>query len=156
MRTIVYRTSSVKATKELAAALAAEIFRTKPGKAAVVVALKGELGSGKTSFVQGFIAAAGIRRRVVSPTFILIRRFKVKDLRFKHIYHIDAYRLKKPQELLALGFRKIIADPRNIVLIEWADRIGRILPRSAIWISFRHGKKENERKFKLINWKIKK
>ncbi|MBI4119571.1 MAG: tRNA (adenosine(37)-N6)-threonylcarbamoyltransferase complex ATPase subunit type 1 TsaE, partial [Parcubacteria group bacterium] len=72
-----------------------------------------------------------------------------KDLRFKNIYHIDAYRLKSASELGTLHFSEIIGDPRNVVLVEWADKVRKILPKTAIWIKFRHGRKENERYISL-------
>jgi len=140
-----FNSFSAQTTKLLAVALAKEALKTKSGKYALVLALKGELGAGKTTFIQGFIKALGIRNRVTSPTFVIVKSFKFKASSFKRIYHIDAYRLKKPKELLALGFREIIADPQNIVLIEWADKIRKILPKNVIWITFRHGKKSNER-----------
>lgn len=114
-------------------------------KSALVIALEGELGSGKTTFIQGFLHGLGVKKRSPSPTFIIFRRFKINDLRFKNLYHVDAYRIKDYHELVTLGFRGNISDPHNIVLIEWADKIRKILPRSVLWIKFRHGKKENER-----------
>ena len=53
-----------------------------------------------------------------------------------NFYHIDCYRLRQPQELLSLGFKKIITDPENIVAIEWADMVKKIMPRHAVWIDF--------------------
>lgn len=108
------------------------------GRGASVFALSGELGGGKTTFVQGFLRGLGIKRRAASPTFILMRRFG-------NLHHLDAYRLKKPSELARLGFPEILRNPRNIVLVEWADRVRKLIPRNAIWIKFKHGKKENER-----------
>ena len=60
-------------------------------------------------------------------------------------YHIDAYRLKKPEHLAALGFDAILNEPRNVVLIEWPEQAKNILPKNAMWIRFKYGKKENER-----------
>jgi tRNA threonylcarbamoyladenosine biosynthesis protein TsaE len=142
---MIYKTFSTKDTRKLAAIFAEEVLKTKTDKNAIVIALKGELGAGKTSFIQGFVAAAGVKRRVLSPTFIIVKRFCFKNPRFKNIYHIDAYRLKKTQELTVLGFKDIISDPQNIVLIEWADKVRRVIPRGAFWFLFRHGKRVNER-----------
>lgn len=118
--------------------------------AALVIALQGDLGAGKTTFTQGFARGLGIRRRATSPTFVIMRRFalpvsaKHKE-HFKTLYHIDAYRLKKPDALKHLDFKEILADPTAIVLIEWPERVKGSLPRKAIWLKFQHGKKENER-----------
>lgn len=78
-----------------------------------------------------------------------MRRTALKSRKFKNVFHVDAYRIKKPKELSALGFRDILENPQNIVLIEWAEKIKNILPKRAFWLRFRHGKKENERKISL-------
>lgn len=65
---------------------------------------------------------------------------------FRNIFHVDAYRLKRDTDFDALGFADIFADPRNIILIEWAERARRLLPQNAVWLTFHHGKRENERR----------
>ncbi len=139
-----YRSFSSEETKRLAGRLAR---KTKTKSRYRVFALTGELGAGKTTFVQGFLSSLGIRRRAASPTFILMRRFG-------NVYHVDAYRLKKPQELEELGFKEIVADPRNIVLVEWAEKVGRLIPKNAVWVKLKHGRKENERVIEIKNLKI--
>lgn len=111
----------------------------------MVFALKGDLGSGKTTFVQGFLRGLGIKSKITSPTFLIFKRFKVNNLRFKNAYHIDCYRIKKSKELLDLGLKEILNLSQNIVLIEWSEKIRRALPSNAIWIKFEHGKKEDQR-----------
>lgn len=108
-------------------------------------ALEGDLGAGKTTFVQGFFSGLGTRKRPASPTFIIMRRQGLKKGKFKNVFHIDAYRLKKPAHLEALGFREATASPENIILIEWADRVRSLLPKTTHWIHFKHGAKENKR-----------
>lgn len=126
----------------------------KTAKGATVLALQGQLGAGKTMFVQGFFRGLGLRKRAQSPTFIIMRRHSLRAGRsgtgasggfFKNVFHLDAYRLKDPEQLAALEFEKILSDPHNIVLIEWAERAKKILPNDTIWLTFRHGKKEEER-----------
>jgi tRNA threonylcarbamoyladenosine biosynthesis protein TsaE len=114
-------------------------------KSAAIFALKGELGAGKTTFVQGFFKGLGIGKRTLSPTFIIMRRHALGKKR--NVFHIDAYRLKKAEDLRALDFGNIAADPRNIVLVEWADRIKKILPKGVVWLEFKYGKatREHER-----------
>lgn len=144
----VYRSYSSEETKKFASNLSRKVvreLRTVNRKTALVFALEGELGSGKTTFVQGFLRGLGIKKRSPSPTFILFRRFAIRHPLFANLYHVDAYRIKTPHELLALGIKEIFSDPKNIVLVEWADRIKRILPQRAIKIRFSHSKKENER-----------
>ena len=116
-------------------------------------ALQGELGAGKTTFVQGFLKGLGSKKRATSPTFVLMRRHELSGARgaigahkkFKNIFHIDAYRLKKPEHLAASELDTILNDPENIVLIEWPEQAKKILPRTTIRVKFTHGKKENER-----------
>lgn len=143
-------TRSPNQTKKIAAALAGEIIKRPPKiSGALVLSLSGFLGSGKTTFVQAFIKAAGVKQRITSPTFLMIRRYGIKDLRFRNIYHMDAYRIKRADELLKLGLKEILGDPRNIVLIEWPEKIKKYLSKRAVMIKFKHGKKESERMINL-------
>ncbi len=139
-----YLSSSSAATKRFGFDFARRILKSKQRKKAVVVALVGELGCGKTTFAQGFAAGLGVRERVSSPTFILMRISTLKRKRFLNFIHVDAYRAEA-KDFLKLGFKKLAADPKNIILIEWADRLKRILPKSVLWVRFRHGGKRNER-----------
>ena len=104
---------------------------------AQVVALKGELGAGKTTFVQGVAKGLGIKEKILSPTFVIIKFYKLKTINYKLLYHIDCYRIKDEQDLLALGWDKIVSDPQNLVLIEWPERVRKILPKDTISISFK-------------------
>ena len=123
----------------------------KNGKGACIFALQGDLGAGKTTFTQGFARGLGIKRQTASPTFIIMRRFAIprgvarRVGKAKNFYHIDAYRLKKLDSLEPLGLKEIFADPANIILIEWPEKIKKTLPRGTTWIKFKYGKKENER-----------
>ncbi len=117
---------------------------SKTGRA-FVIALSGDLGAGKTTFIQGFVGALGIKKRVTSPTFILFRRFAIRHSPFTSLYHVDAYRIKSPKEIAALEFKEILSNPANIVLIEWPENIKKILPKNILRIQFAHGQKENER-----------
>ncbi|MBU6500438.1 MAG: tRNA (adenosine(37)-N6)-threonylcarbamoyltransferase complex ATPase subunit type 1 TsaE [Patescibacteria group bacterium] len=144
-----HKTFSSAETKVFGEKLAKKFTTPYSSRGALILALSGELGSGKTTFTQGFLRGLGIRKKTTSPTFIIFRRFAVKSTWFKNLYHVDAYRLKKPRELAALGFKEILRDPKNIVLIEWAENIKSILPKNALWLRFHHGKKENEREIKF-------
>jgi len=131
-----YLSTSPAQTKRLGEKLAKEILKKKLKETAFVIGLEGELGGGKTTFLQGFAKGLGIKERILSPTFVILKRFKIKDLRFKNLYHIDCYRIEKPKELLNLGFKKIISNPENIVVVEWANRIKKIMPEDSAWIKF--------------------
>ena len=149
---------SQKETKDFAKSFARKFSISRKQRGALVLALVGNLGAGKTTFVQGFLRELGVRSKITSPTFVLIKRYRLKcsllhDLCFMNAYHIDAYRIKKPKELLDLGIKEILKNPENIVLIEWADRIKKILPGNPVWIKFEHGDKENERLIEVTNFK---
>ncbi len=150
---IIYRSYSSEETKLFSERFAKKItnqgLKSTRRKYALVFALSGNLGSGKTTFIQGFLRGLGARRKTASPTFILFRRFMLRTPRFRNLYHVDAYRLKKPREFLKLGLGEIFQNPRNIVLIEWAEKLKNFLPGDSVKISFFHGRKENERKIKI-------
>ena len=90
-----------------------------------VVSLTGDLGAGKTTFVQGAAAALDVREPVLSPTFTLIREYQGQEA--LRIYHLDVYRLDRLQDVLDLGFDEIL-DQGGVVFIEWGDVIDALLP----------------------------
>jgi len=130
-------TKNEQETKKAAGLLAQEIIK-KPlkTKGAIIIGLEGELGSGKTRFVQGFARGLGIRQRLTSPTFVILRRHAISDKQYANLYHIDCYRLGKSKELLDLDFKEITNNPQNIIIIEWAERVRKILSKGTIWIRF--------------------
>lgn len=151
-------TKSKTQTQKFASKLANQILKKGPGKQAQILALSGDLGAGKTTFTQGFMKALGVKHHVTSPTFMIVRRYplesqrsKVKGQRFSNAYHFDLYRIHQSKEILTLDFRKIIKNPENIVLIEWPERLGKLLPKSAGKITFNHGKNQKERIIKNLS-----
>lgn len=129
--------------------LAKNIASMGKNEQTTVLGLIGDLGSGKTTFTQGFIRGLGIKKRILSPTFVILKRFcPSKSSGFQNIYHIDAYRINK-KGLLNLGLGEVL-NGHNAVIVEWADRVRSVLPRNTIWINFKHGRAENERKI-IIN-----
>ncbi|MBI4224849.1 MAG: tRNA (adenosine(37)-N6)-threonylcarbamoyltransferase complex ATPase subunit type 1 TsaE [Candidatus Sungbacteria bacterium] len=141
-----------KETQKVAALLASEV-RGVETTHALVIALNGELGAGKTTFTQGFCRAFGVRENVTSPTFVLMKTYQLRPVQnnrhFRHLVHIDCYRIEDAVELLHLGLDDILADPDAIVLIEWANRIKNILPDDAIVLELGHGEKPNERTIEI-------
>jgi len=105
------------ATAALGARLAAA---AQPGD---VIALSGELGSGKTTLARGFLQAAGLTEEVPSPTFTLVQVYELT--RFA-VWHFDLYRLKRPEEAWELGLEDALAN--GVSLIEWPERLGALLP----------------------------
>jgi len=145
---MVFKTKSAEETKKVAADLARKIIKTKPQRQACIIALEGELGAGKTTFIQGFAKALKIRQKITSPTFVLIKSYKLSATTYKLLYHIDAFRLKDWHDLVSLGIKEIFANPQNIILIEWAERVKSILPKKRINIHIDHISK-NERKISI-------
>jgi len=143
-------TNSPNQTKKVGEILAKEILKTPLRKQAFLLGLKGDLGGGKTTFLKGFAKGLKIREKILSPSFIILRRLKIgKNLgKFTTFYHIDCYRIKKSREILNLGFKEIISNPKNIVAIEWIDHIQRIISRDTLILRFEFANK-NKRKIVL-------
>ncbi len=93
-----------------------------------VIALYGDLGNGKTTFVQGLAKGLGIKKRIISPTFIIARSYKIKNQKLKFLYHIDLYRIKDVNDIEGLGLDEIIRNKHNIIVIEWAEKMKELLP----------------------------
>ena len=99
-----------------------------------VIALKGELGTGKTSFARAFIRArAGRDEEVPSPTFTLVQPYELPDL---PIWHFDGYRLRHPDEAWDLGIEDAFRD--GVSLIEWPERFGSLIPSRRLEITLEH------------------
>lgn len=126
--------AGLEAMRQEAARFAASL--SPRADSATVVALAGELGAGKTSFVQGMAAALGVEESVTSPTFVIEKVYELADQKFARLIHIDAYRLKDAHELETIGWDEISTDPGNIILIEWPERIPELLPADAARITF--------------------
>lgn len=112
---------------------------------AAVVALYGDLGTGKTCFVKGIAIALGINDAIVSPTFTLVREYSGS----RKLYHIDLYRMRNIEEIIDAGIIEYI-NFRAIVVIEWADRLADYLPSSAVKVKFYFGEEENQRKIYIL------
>jgi len=115
-----------------------------------ILALNGNLGAGKTTFLKSFAKSLGVKEKIVSPTFVIMRKHPFLNKKSKnYFYHFDCYRIQNQKEILDLGFKEIISDPKNIVAIEWAEKIKRILPKGILLIEFKIlSKKKREILFK--------
>lgn len=122
------------------------------GHKGIILALVGDLGSGKTTFVQGLAEGLGIKEKIISPTFILQRQYEVPKNKspITNFYHIDLYRLEGDieNEITKIGLKDAWCKPENIVVIEWADKARESIPASAIWITFEQIN-ENMRKISI-------
>lgn len=123
----------------------AQDFATKI-KGAQVICFRGELGTGKTTFIKALLKELGVKQKIVSPTFVILKSFHPKDIKdVETIYHIDAYRIESPEDITGTGIREAIKDKKGLTLIEWADNIKGILPKDVIWVSFTYGNHPTER-----------
>jgi len=144
---MVFRSVSSEATKVFAEKIARRIARLplRDGRAQIVT-LAGNLGAGKTTFIQGFARGLGLRARITSPTFVIMKRHALKKGKYRNLFHLDAYRMNRMEDLLPLGMADILSEPRNIVLIEWAANVKSPLLSGAHALSFAHGAREDERR----------
>jgi tRNA threonylcarbamoyladenosine biosynthesis protein TsaE len=143
MKTLFSR--SAAETRKFGRTLAQEL------KGREVIALFGELGSGKTQFTKGLARALGVTRPVTSPTFTILKNYRFKKNRkFFLLSHFDFYRIRSSAELEGIGLFEVLAQKHNITVIEWPEKISLILPKGCIKIYFLYGKKENERKIKAV------
>ena len=124
-----------------------ELARTlaKKLKRGSVLALTGNLGSGKTTFVKGLATGLRLKQRIQSPTFVIFRKYRLAGRPIGNFYHFDFYRLKTRAEIDDLGFAEILAHPNNIIVIEWPKLILRLLPPKTKFIHFHYGKTPSQR-----------
>lgn len=162
-----YLSKSPSQTRAIGLILAKRILRSKKKKErAFILGLKGDLGGGKTTFLQGFAKGLGVEEKILSPTFIILKKFEIRLIaeqsptvrtqqgakrlvrnqpfresqataKFEVFYHIDCYRIKDAKEILDLGFREIVSNSSNIVAIEWVDRVSKIIPPNSLALDFR-------------------
>lgn len=102
------------------------IPRLQPG---TILALSGPLGAGKTAFVQALARALGAGENPRSPTFSLVRSYRVKADPIKNLVHVDAYRLDEEKDALALGLDELLLEPGTILAVEWPEKLRNLLPR---------------------------
>lgn len=135
-----YITKSCKQTQKLGEEVAQKILKQPLEKNAVVLGLMGNLGGGKTTFLQGFAKGLKIKEKILSPTFVILKHFKINksvSKQFRDYYHIDCYRLNDGKDILEMDFKKIIFNSENIVAIEWSEKVKKLLPRDSIVINFK-------------------
>lgn len=113
---------------------------------ATVIALSGDLGAGKTTFVQALGKKLGVEETMQSPTYVLMKSYAIAYTPYTTLIHIDAYRLNHPEEFTALKPGLFLKDPKNLVCIEWPERLTGVLPPPDIAIQFSSdGASEEER-----------
>ena len=114
-------TRSAEETEEVGARLGRELG---PGS---VVGLTGELGAGKTRFIQGLVRGLGVTAMVTSPTFVLVNQYRGRLT----VHHVDAYRTASLTELLDLGLEEVLGG-EGVTVVEWADKLAALLPADTV------------------------
>ncbi|MFA4937210.1 MAG: tRNA (adenosine(37)-N6)-threonylcarbamoyltransferase complex ATPase subunit type 1 TsaE [Patescibacteria group bacterium] len=132
-----YFTTSPKQTKSIGKKVAATL------RGGETLALIGDLGSGKTTFVKGLARGLSVKNNITSPTFVLFKVYKANKGKIKQLVHADCYRVKG-QEILKVGLVEYLHQPDTIVVIEWADKLKKF-PKQTIKIFFAYEKTAKER-----------
>ncbi|MGB3988214.1 MAG: tRNA (adenosine(37)-N6)-threonylcarbamoyltransferase complex ATPase subunit type 1 TsaE [Minisyncoccales bacterium] len=128
-------------TENIGKNLALKLINQKREDRALVIAMEGDLGGGKTTFLKGFAKGLDLKKPILSPTFVIFRIYEINSKNYKRFYHFDCYRLEE-RDLMDLGFEKIISDPENIVAIEWSERVSNILPQNVVKVRLEFINKE--------------
>ncbi len=105
---------------------------------ATVVTLSGDLGAGKTTLTQAIGKALGVKEAMISPTFVIIKNYSLIGQKFESLLHIDAYRLNDGNELAKLRFAEYLENPKNLIIIEWPERVADVLPQEVISYKIEH------------------
>lgn len=146
MQNLEFITTSSVQTKKLGRAFAEEF------RGGEIICLSGDLGAGKTTFTQGLLKGLKIKGPYTSPTFAILKHYHVAN-NMKHVtknskdllhatcyilhdvYHIDAYRINS-NDLLELGFKDFAGKEKTVTIIEWPEKVKKIIPTGAVWINF--------------------
>ena len=110
--------------KELSRWVKDFLSRYSAQEKATLITLSGDLGAGKTTFVQHAAEYFGITETLTSPTFVILKEYVIpKASSFDYLIHIDAYRLQNKEELESLGWKQLVTNPKNIIFLEWPEMV---------------------------------
>lgn len=138
-------TNSATETKEFARQFAKKL------KKPTLITLYGYLGAGKTTFIQGLAQGLGIKKRVLSPTFVFVRSYSPNSNGLNKFHHVDLYRLESEEDGETVGLKEILEDKNSVVAIEWPEKIEHLLPKSTIKIELEYlGENKRRITFKTL------
>lgn len=132
------KTFSLGSIGSVAKSILKKLTDEKTGDHATLLALSGDLGAGKTTLTQALAKELGVIENIVSPTFVIMKLYGIQGNVWKHLIHIDAYRLESGDELKKLGFDDLIADKDNIIIIEWPEKVSECIPEWTHKVSLLH------------------
>ncbi len=138
---------SLKQMAEIAEKSLRDFSAQNNKNSATVILLFGDLGAGKTTFVQNIAKKMEIKEKINSPTFVISKKYKINNHNFiwKNLIHIDAYRLENEREVQNIGLDQELKNPENIIFIEWPEKIKNILPKNFFEIKLKYiGETERE------------
>jgi len=124
--------TSLEETAAFAQRFLESLLKEQKNNTATVVGLYGDLGAGKTAFTKCVAKILGVDQEITSPTFVIEKIYKLPQKTntfFEQLIHIDAYRLEKGEELAKLGWSEIIANPKNLILLEWPEKVAEVMPK---------------------------
>ena len=122
--------------------------KLKPGD---VIALIGDLGTGKTTLTKSIAEGLGITEMITSPTFTIVQEYHEGRL---PLYHFDVYRICELEEMYELGYEEYFFG-RGVCIVEWADQIMELIPENSIIIRIEYGSDEEERVYRIENLDLK-
>ena len=127
------------------------LSKLAPKNTATIVALVGDLGAGKTTFVQALGKELGVTETMQSPTYVLMKKYQTTNSKFQTLIHIDSYRLEDSKEFAALRPEQFLQDPKALVVVEWPEKVAGALPPADMTINFSSdGAKEVERYIEVV------
>jgi len=129
-------TKSAEETQKLGTEFGRLFLKKRVSERTRITCLWGALGSGKTTYTQGVAKGLGITTRLLSPTYIIVRRYDVPKTSFM-FFHIDLYRMENHEDIKSLGFLEICNNPNALVFVEWPERLGSFLPSKRVDVRFR-------------------
>lgn len=133
----IYMETRIQTLEELHEVAGVVLSELAPRDQATIIALKGDLGAGKTAFVKAVAKHLGIGHEITSPTFVIMKSYEISSHPvFKTLTHIDAYRIESDDEMRVLKFGEILSDQSNLVCIEWPEKIQNLIPKDAKTIEF--------------------
>jgi len=134
---------SEKEIPVLASKILNKILNNK-NEGASVLALHGDLGAGKTTLTKEIAKQFRIKEKIISPTFVIMKIYKINlNCKFKKLIHIDAYRLDSHSDLLNIGWDKIIKDKDNLIILEWPEKVKKLILKDFIKVEILHIDEKN-------------
>ena len=113
-----------------------------PRSGATIIALRGDLGAGKTTFTQALGAHLGITEPITSPTFVVMKEYDIEHKHFDQLVHIDAYRIEDVSEAGPLHLQELFEQSRTLICLEWPEKIAEILPSDRVEVIIEIGEGE--------------